>query len=62
MPPSATQRGNSHRPNPNAPNSAPINTLLDISTWDGGQGTQAAWFNLKLHEAQDDFGFVQLNK
>ena len=63
MPSSATQRSNNHRPNPNtAPNSAPINTLLDISTWDGGQATQAAWFNLKLHEAQDDFGFVQLNK
>ena len=63
MPSSTTSRNNpkgsnqTDRPTVNTPTS-----LLDVSSWDGGQATQAAWFNKKLKEAEDDFGFVQLNR
>ena len=34
----------------------------ELQTWNGGQATRAAWFNLRIKAAQKDFGFVQLNE
>jgi len=61
MPGGAQKRSNSSSyPSTDNPNAHTLSTPSDHAIWSGGQAERAPWFNLKIHEVENDYTLSQL--